>query len=333
MDSTPAVMTAAYITGHGPADGIRVGDLPVPVPGPTDVLVRTEALAANHVDTFVRSGAYRTHTPFPFIIGRDLVGTVAAVGAGVSGFQPGDPVWCNSLGHGGRQGSFAQYAIVPVERLYRLPKGVAPDTAVSVLHTAATAHIGLFREGRIRVGDTVFVNGAAGGVGSAVIQLAVAAGARVVATASERDTDWCLALGAHTVVDYRDPHVTKRIQDATPDGVDIFWDNSGENHIEATLPLLAQGGRIIVMAGLRSRPILPAGELYLRDISIRGFVISNASISDLQSAATTINGLLARDGLRTRIGATLSLSEAAEAHRLQESRGPDRVRGRIVVLP
>ncbi|WP_336216193.1 NADPH:quinone reductase [Nonomuraea sp. LPB2021202275-12-8] len=333
MDDAPAVMTAAYITGHGPADRIRVGDLPVPVPGPTDVLVRTEALAVNHVDTFVRSGAYSTHTPFPFVIGRDLVGTVAACGAGVPGFQPGDRVWCNSLGHGGRQGSFAQYAIVPVERLYRLPAGVSPDTAVSVLHTAATAHIGLFREGRIRVGETVLVNGAAGGVGSAVIQLAVAAGARAVATASEQDADWCLALGAHTVVDYHDPHATKHIQDATPGGVDIFWDNSGENDIEATLPLLAQGGRVIVVAGLRSRPTLPAGELYLRDMSIRGFAISNASISDLRSAATTINGLLAADGLRTRIGATLPLSDAAEAHRLQESRGPHRVRGRIVVLP
>lgn len=125
MADTPAVMAAAYITSHGPADSIQAGDLPVPAPGPTDVLVRTEALSVNHVDTFVRSGAYRTHTPFPFIIGRDLVGTVATHGTGVPGFRAGDRVWCNSLGHDGRQGSFAQYALVPVERLYRLPEGVS----------------------------------------------------------------------------------------------------------------------------------------------------------------------------------------------------------------
>lgn len=104
MGDVPTVTTAAYITGHGSPDAIRVGELPVPEPGPTDVIVRTEALAVNHVDTFVRSGSYRTHTPFPFVIGRDLVGTVAARGAGVAEFRAGDRVWCNSLGHDGSTG-------------------------------------------------------------------------------------------------------------------------------------------------------------------------------------------------------------------------------------
>lgn len=330
MQSPPAVMTAAYITRHGPADGIVAGELPVPEPGPTDVLVRTEALVVNPVDTFVRSGAYRTHTPFPFVVGRDLVGTVVAGGPGVAEFRPGDRVWCNSLGHGGRQGSFAEYAVVAAERLYRLPEGVSPETAVAVLHTAATAHIGLFREGRVRAGETVLVNGAAGGVGSSVVQVAVSAGARVVATASARDAGWCRDLGADVVVDYRDPGLARLIEDAAPDGIDLFWDNSGENRFDVSLPLMAHGGRVIVMSGLGSRPVLPVGELYPRDLSIRGFAISNASISDLKSAARTINSLLARGGLRTRVGATLPLAEAAEAHRLQESR---EVRGRILVLP
>ncbi|MEV0161773.1 NADPH:quinone reductase [Nonomuraea fuscirosea] len=333
MENVPAVMTAAYITGLGPADRITIGELPVPAPGPTDVLVRTEALAVNQVDTFVRSGAYRTHTPFPFVIGRDLVGTVAAHGAGVAGFRAGERVWCNSLGHDGRQGSFAQYAVVPADRLYRLPPDVPPDLAVSTLHTAATACVGLFREGGLRAGRTVLVNGAAGGVGSAVVQVAVAAGAKVVATASARDAEWCLALGASAVVDYRDPHLAERVRDAAPDGVDLVWDNSGVNDLESTLPLLVQGGRVLVMAGLRSRPVLPAGDLYPRDLSIRGFAISNASIADLRSAATTINALLAEGRLQVRIGARLPLSDAAEAHRLLEDHGPDRVRGRVVVLP
>jgi hypothetical protein len=112
---------AAYSTALGPAECIEVGQLPVPAPGPTDVLVRTEALAVDQVDTLVRSGAYRTPTPFPFIIGRDLAGTVAASGPGAVGFAEGDQVWCNRLGHGGRQGSFAQHVVAAAERLCHLP--------------------------------------------------------------------------------------------------------------------------------------------------------------------------------------------------------------------
>jgi NADPH:quinone reductase-like Zn-dependent oxidoreductase len=123
MSELPERMRAAYITELGPAEAIRVGELPVPVPGPTGVLVRVEVVVVDPVDTMVRSGAYRTATPFPFVVGRDLVGTVAEVGAGVAGFAAGDRVWCNSLGHGGRQGSFAEYAVVPGERLITCRRG------------------------------------------------------------------------------------------------------------------------------------------------------------------------------------------------------------------
>ncbi|MGH3390938.1 MAG: NADPH:quinone reductase [Actinomadura sp.] len=333
MEDVPAVMTAAYITRLGSADEIRVGGLPVPAPGPTDVLVRTDALAVNHVDTFIRSGAYRTFTPFPFVIGRDLVGTVAVTGAGVTEFRAGDRVWCNSLGYDGRQGSFSEYALVPAERLYRLPDALDPVTAVGVLHPAATAYLGLFREGRVSVGDTIVVAGAGGAVGSAVVQLATAAGAHVVATASERDTDWCRSCGAHTVIDYRDPDTPERIAAAAPAGVDLFWDTSGHHDLETTLPLLARGARVIVMAGLGARPVLPVGALYTGDVSLRGFAISNASIGDLRATATTINGLLAAGRLRTRVATTLPLADAAEAHRLQEAPGRTLPPGRIVVVP
>jgi NADPH:quinone reductase-like Zn-dependent oxidoreductase len=157
MSELPERMRAAYITELGPAEAIRVGELPVPVPGPTGVLVRVEVVVVDPVDTMVRSGAYRTPTPFPFVVGRDLVGTVAEVGAGVAGFPAGDRVWCNSLGHGGRQGSFADYAVVPGERLYHLPAGVDPVGAVAVAHPAATAYLALFRHGGLRPAEAVYV--------------------------------------------------------------------------------------------------------------------------------------------------------------------------------
>ena len=327
------VMTAAFIERHGGPDVIRVGDLPVPAPGPTDVLVRTLAMAVNHVDTFVRSGAYRTLTPFPFVIGRDLVGQVVRAGAGVGGFEPGDAVWCNSLGHHGRQGSFSELAVVPADRLYRLPAGADPVEAVSVLHTGGTAYLGLVREGSLRLGDTVVVGGGAGGVGSAAIQLAHAVGARVVATASAGDGDWCRAIGADEVLDYRDPALADRIAALAPQGVDLYWDTSGHQDLSAVVPLLATGSRLVVSAGIDASAALPTGQLYRRDASVRGFAISNAPVSDLAAAARTVNALLARGALRNRIGAVLPLSQAPQAHRLQEGAGQERPPGRIVVVP
>jgi NADPH:quinone reductase-like Zn-dependent oxidoreductase len=323
-------MWAAFVRAPGPADSIEFGTLPVPRPGPTDVLVRVEATAVNHVDLFVRSGAYATHTPFPFIIGRDVAGTVAATGSGVRVFTAGDKVWANSLGYGGRQGSFAEYAVVGAERLFRLPDGVDPRWAVAVAHTAATAHIGLFREARLAPGESVFVGGAGGGVGSAVVQLARAAGARVIATTSGQDAQWCHSCGAHEVLDYHDPGLADTLRRVHPQGFDVWWDNSGTHDFETTLPLLRRGGRVIVLAGLTARPFLPVGQLYTRDASLRGFAISNASVEDLARAADAVNRLLGEGGLQSRVCQTFPLEKAAEAHRLMEAgaRG-----GRILVIP
>jgi NADPH:quinone reductase-like Zn-dependent oxidoreductase len=323
-------MRAAFVRRSGPAEEIEYGELPTPFVGATDVLVRMKATAVNHVDLFVRSGAYRTNTPFPFVIGRDIVGTVARVGAGVSAVAVGQSVWCNSLGHDGRQGSFAEYAVVPADRLYHLPEGIDPIEAVVVLHAAGTAHIGLCREANLKLGETVFVSGAAGAVGSAVVQLAHAAGARVIATASPRDHEWCRHCGADVVTDYGAPDPFAVVRSAAPDGVDVWWDNSGRHDLVKTLPLMRKGGRVIFMSGMAATPLLPAGELYTRDVSIRGFAISNASVSDLAAAAATTNSLLAAGLLRGRVGTVLPLGDARKAHQLMEQGGTS---GRIVITP
>lgn len=322
-------MTAAYITAPGPPESIVVGALPVPEPGPGELLVRTQAMAVNHVDTFVRSGAYVTPTPFPFVIGRDLVGTVAALGPDVTEFAVGQRVWCNSLGHGGRQGSFAEYAVVACDRLYPLPDGVDPIEAVSVLHTAGTAWLGLVAHAGLASGQTVVTGGAAGGVGTAAVQLASRAGARVIATANPRDEQWCLSCGATQVIDYG-TDVFDAIATAAPEGVNVYWDTSGHHDLERTVPLLAQRGRIVLAAGMKARPVLPAGPLYTRDASVVGFAISNASVADLAAAARAINEALASGALRTRIAQVLPLRDAATAHRLQEDPS-QRPSGRLVV--
>ena len=147
-------MRAAFITEPGPPEAIQVGELLVPVPGLTDVLVAVEVSAVNPADTFIRSGRYPTPMPLPFVVGRDLVGTVTAVCQG-SGFAPGERVWCNSLEHGGRQGSYATYAVVPANRLYPLPGGAEPAAVVAAFHPAATTFIGLHHRVCARAGQAI----------------------------------------------------------------------------------------------------------------------------------------------------------------------------------
>ncbi|MFG1811937.1 NADPH:quinone reductase [Streptomyces sp. NPDC049040] len=321
-------MLAAYVEECGPPEAIRFGEVPAPRPGPMDVLVDVEVSAVNAVDTMVRSAVFRTPVTFPFVIGRDLVGTVAAAAPGVPGFRAGDRVWCNSLGHGGRQGAAAVQAVVPGDRLYRLPENVDPVDAVAVLHPAATAYLALFTHGRLRVGETVVVGGGGGNVGGALIAMAAHAGARVVATAAERDAERCRALGADEVVDYRSPELAAALRKACPDGADVHIDTSGRNDLDLAVGLLARRGRAVVLAGMGSRPALPAGALYAMDRSVVGFAISHATTAELAQASVTVNRLLASGALRAPATEVLPLSAAAEAHRRLESGG---VRGKLVL--
>ncbi|MDT0345793.1 NADPH:quinone reductase [Streptomyces litchfieldiae] len=324
-------MRAAYIEQLGSPDEIRHGELPDPLPGPTDVLVDVIATTVNPVDTFVRSGVFRTPVPFPLVLSRDLVGTVAEAGPGASGFRPGDLVWCNSLGHAGRQGAAAERAVVPADRLYHLPPGVDPEDAVTVVHPGGTAHLALFTHGRVRPGETVFVAGAAGNVGSALLVLAADAGARVVATASPRDADYCRSLGAAEVIDYHAPDLTDRLRAACPDGIDLHIDAFGTNDLTAAVELLAPRGRIVLLAGVAARPVLPVGPFYMKDATIHGFVISHATTAELADAATVLNRLLAAGRLRPRRTERVPLSQLAEAHRRMEKGA---LRGmRLIVRP
>jgi NADPH:quinone reductase-like Zn-dependent oxidoreductase len=291
------------------------------------VLVRVEVVVVNPVDTMVRSGAYVTPTPFPFVVGRDLVGTVAAAGAGVAGFAPGDRVWCNSLGHGGRQGSFADYAVVPAERLYQLPAGVDAVAAVAVLHPAATAYLALFRHGGLRPTETVYVGGAAGNVGTALTTVARFGGARVLAGARPEDAGWCRSAGAAEVVDYRDPELPDRLAALAPDGIDLYVDTSGHLDLPGAVDLLADRGRVVLLSGGGQRLTLPAGPLYTHDRRVLGFVISLASTAELAEAAAVLNHRLAAGDLPARVRAVWPLEQAAEAHQAVE-RG---LRGRTIL--
>ncbi|MDT0329508.1 zinc-binding dehydrogenase [Nocardiopsis lambiniae] len=323
-------MYAAYIDRLGGPELIRYGPLPDPEPEPGEILVEVDFATVNHVDTFVRSGAWRTPLTFPFVVGRDLVGTVVRAAPDVSDrFAPGERVWSLSMGYDGRQGAAAERVAVPADRLYRVPEGADPAELVALAHPAATAHLALSTHGRLRAGESVVVVGAGGNVGGALVAMASHAGARVTAVASPTDADHCRASGAHAVLDRRDPDLYERIARLHPDGVDLHVDAAGRNEVEPALAGLARRGRLVLLAGMRSRPVLPVGSLYLLDRSVLGFAISQATVDELAEAAARV-GRLAADGvLRPRRCDLVSLEHTGRAHRAVEG---GLARGRRIVI-
>lgn len=333
-------MKAAYVNHLGEAGEIRYGDLPDPVPGPTDYLVEVTASSLNPVDTLVRSGRFPTPTPLPFILGRDLVGTVVSAPTGGT-LQPGETVWCNSLGYDGRQGAYSDYAVVPADRLYPapVPSDVGTDAAastaqrlVALVHPATTAWLGWFEHGQLSPGERVFVGGGAGNVGTAAVQLAAALGTTIVASSHPRDFDAVRAAGAEVVLDYRDPDLTQACAQAAPEGFDLVWDTSGHHDGEFIAAVTAPGGRVLITAAAAASTPLPLGRLYTKDVSLIGFVMSHASADQLARAEKGLAPVLEPGtprSLTTSITEVLDLSEAARAHRMMEA---GKVRGRIVLM-
>ena len=244
-------MKAAYIKELGPPEKIIFGDIPEPVIDASGALVKVVAVAVDPIDTYIRRGAFPMNLSFPFIIGRDMVGVVASVGCDVPRFSAGDRVWCNNQGYHGRQGTFAEYLAIDERFLYPLPDGVDEREAVAVVHSATTASIGLLREAKLRAGESVFINGGAGNVGSAVLQLATNLGAHVIVTAgSDSDLEYCRKLGAARAVNYKTGDIVKAISEFAPDGIDVYWDTTTKPDFERAVPLLSHRGRIVLMAGL-----------------------------------------------------------------------------------
>src|SRR4051794_16278181 len=214
-------MKAAYIEATGPAEAtVKYGDVQKPQPTGMHVLVRTGAVAVNPIDTYLRNGANYWELPKPFIIGCDVAGTVEAIGPQVKRFQVGDRVWGSNQGLMGRQGTFAEYCAVDEHWLYPTPANVTDEQAAACALVGITGHLGLFREAKLEVGETIFVNGGSGGVGSMVVQMAKIAGARVMASAGSAEKIAALQqLGADAVVNYKTDDIATAVKKFAPSGV------------------------------------------------------------------------------------------------------------------
>jgi len=326
---------AAYITETGGPEQIQVGELPNPKPGAGEVLVRVQAASVNPIDTYIRGGLVPMELPMPFVIGSDLAGEVIEVGEGVSGWTAGDRVWASNQGLLGRQGTSAERACVAADYLHAIPENVSAEDAAAVALVGITAHIGMVLRAKVQAGETVLVNGGAGGVGSMVVQIGKALGARVIATAGSDDrVAKAKKLGADEVIHYNTEDVTARVQALAPDGVNVLWETRREADFEWAVPLLARRGRMVVMAGREARPVFPVGPFYVKDCELHGFAMFNYSAAEQRQCGEDLNRWLAEGKLRANIDRTLPLAEAAVAHRLQEENtihGAGTLAGKIIL--
>jgi NADPH2:quinone reductase len=328
---------AAYITQTGAPEVIRYGDLPAPKPGPAQCLIKVAAVDVNPIDIYIRGGMIPAKLTFPYILGRDLAGSVKENGAGVKGFKPGDRVWVAGQGVAERQGTFAELVAVEEQWMHRTPDNVSDQDIVAVSLVGITSHLGLAGKARLRAGEVLFVNGGTGGVGSMVVQMAKILGARVITTAgSDEKVEACRKLGADVAINYKTEPVDAAIKRFAPEGVNLWWETLREPDFERTIPLLAMGGRMVVMAGRDARPPFPVGPFYVKDCSLYGFAMFNSGAVEQNAAAEDIARWMSAGKLKARIDRVLPLSQAAEAHRLQEESTIGKsgaLAGKIVLKP
>ena len=330
-------MKAAYINQTGTPDVITYGDLPTPKPTRRQCLIKVAAVDVNPIDLYVRSGAIKIKMPLPYIVGRDLAGTVVEIGASVKGFKAGDRVWATGQGADGHQGTFAEFCAVDERSLHPIPQGVSDEDIVALSLVGITAQLGLVRYANLKAGEVLFVNGGSGGVGSCVVQMAKILRARVVATAGTPEkVEICRQLGADLAVNYKTEDVDAAIRTFAPEGVNVWWETLREPNFERTISMLAMRGRMVVMAGRDAKPVFPVGPFYVKDCSLHGFAMFNASVREQRHAANAINRWVTEGKLKARIDRVLPLSQTAEAHRLQEESTIHKtgaLAGKIVLKP
>ena len=229
--AAPEKMQAVEVRMSG---NLSVETRPVPKPGAGEVLVRVRAAGVNPVDWKVAGQRVG------LIPGTDVAGTIEAVGEGVTGYKPGDAV----LGFARQSGSYAEFAVVPVAGLARKPKSMTFEEAAGVPIAGETAYRALHEAGNIRAGQTVLIHGAAGGVGSAAVQIAKAAGARVIGTASAGNHEFLRSLGADEVIDYR----KQKFEDAVR-GVDLVLNTANAETNVRSIGVLKPGGTLVSIVG------------------------------------------------------------------------------------
>lgn len=302
---------AAFITKTGAPEVIQWGEVELPNLEEHEVLLKAAFIAVNPVDTYIRAGKMPAKVEkFPFIIGSDLVGTVEKVGSKVKNVKVGEKVWTVRA-----PGASAEHVVVDADLVYPIPDGADPEQFAALGQVAATACRGLIQAGQLHANETIYIQGAGGCVGSALIQLSKALGAHAIAATTGADKiAWCKELGADQVIDYKKPSEVK--------GVQVFWDTSRAPNFDLATEVLAPHGRIVLMSGAESKPIFPIGNFYRNELTLKGFSLFFATPADLQGYADIISRCIEEKKLKSKIAKKFPLKDAAEAHRFLEQNNP-----------
>lgn len=321
-------MLAVQAIRTGGPEVLEVVDLPLPSPGPGQILVRHHAVGLNYIDTYHRSGLYPVKTPL--VIGLEAAGLVEAVGEGVTRFKTGDRVAYN-----GTMGAYAEAAVVPADRAVKVPDSVGLDVAAAALLKGMTAEFLVRRCFHVKQGDWVLVHAAAGGVGQILVQWCKALGAIVVATVgSEAKAAIARTLGADHVIDYSHQDVAARVAALTDgQGVAVVYDGVGKDTWEGSLASLARRG-VLVTFGNASGPAPAFAPLALAPKSafvtrpkLFDYIVTT---EELDESAQALFEVIASGAVKIDIGQTFPLAEARAAHEALEGR---RTLGATLLLP
>ena len=320
-----AVICSAFT---GP-DDLRIGEIDAPKPASNEILVDVHAASVCFMDQLLVSGLYQMRPPTPFVPGTEAAGIVVAVGEKVTRFRPGDRVACSSW-----TGGYAEQMIAKESSSVQLPAGVTFETAATVWHNYGTAYYALVEGARAQAGETIFVSGAAGGIGLAVVDLGRHLGLRVIAgVGSDDKADLVRRYGASDVINYRSEDLRQRIKSITSgEGVDICFDSVGGAIFEQMARLMKWGGRLMPIGFTSGQvPSLPMNLPLLKNYSIVG-VFVGAWLEKFPERGMRMNDTLAQllaDGkIRPHIDRVLPLEQVKDAMRAVVDRT---VQGRIVL--
>jgi NADPH:quinone reductase len=322
-------MKAVRIHEFGGPEVMQYEEVPTPTPGAGQVLVKLAASGLNFIDVYQRTGLYPNDLPYG--LGLEGSGTVAAVGAGVSGLREGDPV-----AYTGVPGSYAEYVLAPADHLVRMPDGLDVKVGAAAMLQGMTAHYLAYTTYPLKAGDTCLIHAAAGGVGLILVQMAKQCGARVIGTVStEEKAALAREAGADEMILYTQQDFeteVKRLTDGK--GVQVIYDSVAKDTFDKGLNCLAPLG-YMVLYGQSSGPIPPfdpailnaKGSLFLTRPSLFHYIADRAS---LEKRAGDVLGWIASGALKLRMEHTFALLDVAQAHRSLEGR---KTTGKVLLIP
>jgi NADPH2:quinone reductase len=321
------LVKAIRIHQFGAPEVMRLEEVPDPVPGPGQAVVKIGAVGVNPVETYIRSGAYARKPALPFTPGSDAAGVIESVGEGVDRFRVGDRVF---LG-GSVSGTYAEKALCNVNQIHLLPERISLAQGAAAHTPYSAAYRALFNRARAIPGEWVLIHGATGGVGIAAVQLARAHGMTVVGTGgTERGRRLISEQGVHRVLDHRSPdYLEEGLALTQGHGFDVIIELLANVNLGKDLGVLARNGRVVIIGSRGTVEINPR-EAMARDATILGMLLANASEEESRSIHAALITGLENGTLRPIIRLELPLREAAQAHHQILEPGAF---GKIVLIP